>query len=119
MLIYKKNELKRLIRSNSLPSKVENKNTLKIIQQNGDISHLFNSKLRIYLDKNLLSKEHSKYYEGEIEQKHQHKEQELDGFKNYLENEKKSSKNKKKLFSKNNNNNSNDVKEINTESDEW
>jgi hypothetical protein len=43
MLIYKKNELKRLIRSNSLPSKVENKLTKKLIQNNGDISHLLGS----------------------------------------------------------------------------
>jgi len=43
LLIFKKNELKRLIRSNTLPNKLENKNTKKIIQANGDISHLFPS----------------------------------------------------------------------------
>lgn len=49
MLIYKKNELKRLIRSNSLPSKVENKITKKIIQNNGDISHLLGSKINVII----------------------------------------------------------------------
>jgi hypothetical protein len=49
MLIFKKNELKRLIKTNnnqleSRVDKIENKNTKKIIQ-NGDISHLFPSKI--------------------------------------------------------------------------
>lgn len=53
MLIFKKNELKRLIKSNNnnLENKVdriENKNTRKIIKHNGDISHLFPSKKFIF-----------------------------------------------------------------------
>jgi hypothetical protein len=47
-LIFKKTELKRLIKNNNnldtKLEKLENKNTKKIIQQNGDISHLFPSK---------------------------------------------------------------------------
>ena len=39
LLMFKKNELKRLIRSNSLPTKIDNKVTKKIVQ-NGDMSHL-------------------------------------------------------------------------------
>ena len=45
MLIFKKNELRRIIKSNnnieSRVEKIDNKNTKKILQQNGDISHLF------------------------------------------------------------------------------
>ena len=44
MLIFKKNELRRLVKSNSIENRIEridNKNTKKILQQNGDISHLF------------------------------------------------------------------------------
>lgn len=43
MLIYKKNELRRLIQSENKLNKVENKSTRKIIQHNGDISHLFSA----------------------------------------------------------------------------
>ena len=62
MLIYKKNEMKRLIRSNSLPSTVENKNIQKIIQNNCDISHLLGSKTLGNLDKQ-ISKDNTKYLE--------------------------------------------------------
>jgi hypothetical protein len=49
MLIFKKNELRRIVKANnnieSRVEKIDNKNTKKILQQNGDISHLFpNSK---------------------------------------------------------------------------
>jgi hypothetical protein len=48
MLIFKKNEMRRLIKNNSNNfEKQENKNTRKIIQHNGDISHIFPSKLYI------------------------------------------------------------------------
>ena len=116
MLIYKKNELKRLIRSNSLPSKVENKHTQKIILNNGDISHLFGSKSLYNIDKNnQITNENSKYYEVENDSKKQVKEHELEDFKKYMEkhdNVENKSKSKKKLFSKTKNNN-----EINSESD--
>lgn len=52
MLIFKKNELKRLIKLNSNENKVEkidNKNTRKIIQHNGDISHLFPNSIFILI----------------------------------------------------------------------
>ena len=106
MLIYKKNELKRLIRSNSLPSKVENKNTQKIIQNNGDISHLFGSKTLSNLDKQ-ISKDNTKYLEGENDLKNNVKEHELEDFKKYMEKQGDvdlKNKSKKKLFSKNKNN---------------
>lgn len=51
MLIFKKNELKRLVKNNSSINlenkieKIENKNTKKIIQSNGDLSHLFPSNI--------------------------------------------------------------------------
>lgn len=49
MLIFKKNELRRLVKSNhNIENKIErmeNKNIKKIIQNNGDLTHLFpNSK---------------------------------------------------------------------------
>ncbi len=48
MLIFKKNELKRIIKGNTNNyenkiDKIENKNTKKILQQNGDISHMLPS----------------------------------------------------------------------------
>lgn len=49
MLIFKKNELRRIVKTNNnienRVEKIDNKNTKKILQQNGDITHLFpNSK---------------------------------------------------------------------------
>jgi hypothetical protein len=50
MLIFKKNELKRLIRyNNNYENKIENienKNTKIIINRNGDISHIYPSKIK-------------------------------------------------------------------------
>ena len=80
MLIYKKNEMKRLIRSNSLPSKVENKN----IQNNCDISHLFGSKTLGNLDKQII-KANTKYLEWENDLKNNVKEHKLEDFKKYIE----------------------------------
>ncbi len=51
MLIFKKNELRRLIKNSinyeTKIEKIENKNTKILINKNGDISHLFPSKIII------------------------------------------------------------------------
>jgi hypothetical protein len=44
MLIFKKNELKRLVKNNNVESKIEkmdNRNLKKIIKNNGDLSRIF------------------------------------------------------------------------------
>jgi len=93
MLIFKKNELKRLIKNTSMPNKIENKVTKKIVQ-GGDISHLLKNK-------NALPKDYINYLENA-----QNKDKDLDDFKQFLENQSSNNKsgskgsNKPKLFSK-------------------
>ncbi len=52
MLIFKKNELKRLVKNNhNIENKVErmeNRNIKKIIKNNGDLTHMFPNSKRIY-----------------------------------------------------------------------
>jgi len=104
MLIFKKNELKRLIKNTSMPNKIENKVTKKIVQ-GGDISHLLKNK-------NALPKDYINYLENA-----QNKDKDLDDFKQFLENQSSNNKsgskgsNKPKLFSKNNKSNENEDRE--------
>lgn len=48
MLIFKKNEMRRLVKNNNVESKIErldNRNLKKIIKNNGDVSRIFPSNI--------------------------------------------------------------------------